>query len=256
MSILHPQELGPRELAQQILQHSAPQYNFAFSPYLNEVFGFGLSPNRPVCKAYLQGHCPSGSSCPEKHNNNSNFNNLVCKHWLRGLCKKGDSCEFLHEYNLRKMPECNFFTRHGYCSNGEECLYLHLDPSSKLPPCPHYEKGFCALGPACSQRHIRKVLCEFYLAGFCPEGKACKNSHPRWPENLPKATARVEKSAEELEDEQRLLIENAERELASDREKYGDRTGETGNRGRSRWHNTGHNRSNRTGNSNRRGRYN
>lgn len=133
-------------------------------------------------------------------------------------------------------------------------MYLHLDPSSKLPPCPHYEKGFCALGPLCSQRHIRKVLCEFYLAGFCPEGKACKKSHPRWPKNLPKATMRVIKTVEELEEEQRILIENAERELASEREKYGERGND--NRGRGRWHTNGHNRgNNRGGNSNRRGRY-
>ncbi|KAI1001353.1 hypothetical protein K3495_g6848 [Podosphaera aphanis] len=244
---------GPqaKDLARQILHHEAPEYSFVFSPYLNQTFGFGLSPNRPVCKAYLQGHCPSGLACLEKHNNNSsNFNNLVCKHWLRGLCKKGDGCEFLHEYNLRKMPECNFFTRHGYCSNGEECLYLHLDPSSKLPPCPHYDKGFCALGPNCSQRHLRKVLCELYLAGFCPDGKACKNSHPRWPENLPKATPKVEKTSEELEEEQRLLIEHAEREQVAEREKYGDR-----NAGRGRWHTNTHTRAGNRGSSNRRGRY-
>ncbi|RKF53076.1 mRNA 3'-end-processing protein YTH1 [Golovinomyces cichoracearum] len=245
----------PRRLARKILEHHSPEFNFTFSPYINQTFGFGLSPNRPVCKAYLQGHCPSGLSCPEKHNNNGqNFNNLVCKHWLRGLCKKGDSCEFLHEYNLRKMPECNFFTRHGYCSNGEECLYLHLDPSSKLPPCPHYEKGFCILGPLCSQRHVRKVLCEFYLAGFCPEGKNCKNAHARWPENLPKATKRVIKSPDEIEEEQRILIENAERELASEREKFGDRGNE--NRTRARWHSNGQNRGgSRGGNMNRRTRY-
>lgn len=245
----------PKDLAKQILDHQPLKFNFTFMPYLIETFGFGLSPNRPVCKAYLQGHCPLGFSCPEKHiNNGPNFSNLVCKHWLRGLCKKGDSCEFLHEYNLRKMPECNFFTRHGYCSNGEECLYLHLDPSSKLPPCPHYEKGFCALGPLCSQRHVRKVICEFYLAGFCPDGRTCKKSHPRWPKNLPKATKRVVRTAEEVEEEQKVLIENAERELASEREKYGDRGNET--RGRGRWHTNGHNRGANRGNTNRRGRYN
>lgn len=112
---------GPTDLARQILEHQAPEYKFAFSPFLLQQYRHGLSPNRPTCKAYLQGHCPLGSACPDKHtaaNTNSNFNNLVCKHWLRGLCKKGESCEFLHEFNLRKMPECNFFVRNGYCSNG------------------------------------------------------------------------------------------------------------------------------------------
>jgi cleavage and polyadenylation specificity factor subunit 4 len=118
---------GPKDLARQILEHQAPSYTFAFTPFLLQTYRHGLDPNRPVCKAYLQGHCPLGASCPDKHttvNSNSNFNNLVCKHWLRGLCKKGESCEFLHEYNLRKMPECNFFTRNGYCSNGGMCLRL------------------------------------------------------------------------------------------------------------------------------------
>jgi hypothetical protein len=112
---------GPKDLSRQILEHQAPEYTFTFTPFLFQTYRHGLSPNRPTCKAYLQGHCPLGPACPDKHttaNSNSNFNNLVCKHWLRGLCKKGESCEFLHEYNLRKMPECNFFVRNGYCSNG------------------------------------------------------------------------------------------------------------------------------------------
>lgn len=119
--------LGPghKDLARQILDHQAPQYSFAFSPFLLKTYRHGLDPNRPTCKAYLQGHCPLGSACPDKHTSaasTSNYNNLVCKHWLRGLCKKGESCEFLHEYNLRKMPECSFFSRNGYCSNGGMCL--------------------------------------------------------------------------------------------------------------------------------------
>lgn len=112
---------GPKDLARQILEHQAPKYSFAFSPFLLENYRHGITPDRPACKAYLQGHCPLGPRCPDRHtsaNSNSNFNNLVCKHWLRGLCKKGESCEFLHEYNLRKMPECNFFAKNGYCSNG------------------------------------------------------------------------------------------------------------------------------------------
>lgn len=88
------------------------------------------------------------------------------------------------------MPECNFFVRNGYCSNGEECLYLHIDPESKIPLCPHYEKGFCPLGPNCSKKHVRKQICKFYLCGFCPEGaRQCKEgAHPKWVENLPPPT--------------------------------------------------------------------
>lgn len=111
-----------KSISDQILNSQpAQKYTFSFTPFLLETYRHGISPNRPICKAYLQGHCPQGTSCPDRHvaaNSNSNFNNLVCKHWLRGLCKKGEHCEFLHEFNLRKMPECNFFTRNGYCSNG------------------------------------------------------------------------------------------------------------------------------------------
>ncbi|KAI0505592.1 hypothetical protein F5B22DRAFT_627055 [Xylaria bambusicola] len=185
-----------RELAQRILDHSAPSYTFSFSPFLRRTYGHGNSSSRSPCKAFLAGHCPLGSQCPDSHTtaassssssgaNTSSYNSLVCKHWLRALCKKGEGCEFLHEYNLRKMPECNFFVRNGYCSNGDECLYLHIDPLSKLPPCPHYERGFCPLGPNCSKRHVRRKLCVCYLAGFCPDGKACKEgAHPRWDKNL------------------------------------------------------------------------
>jgi cleavage and polyadenylation specificity factor subunit 4 len=119
---------GPHDLARQILTHQNPSYTFSFSPFLLASHRFGIPPTRPICKAYLQGHCPLGNACPDRHvtpNSNSNFNNLVCKHWLRGLCKKGESCEFLHEYNLRKMPECNFFVRNGYCSNGGTDLFFY-----------------------------------------------------------------------------------------------------------------------------------
>ena len=224
--------------AQQILNHKAPAYKFSFTPFLFNNYRMGISPDRPTCKAYLQGHCPLGTNCPDKHaanpNNTWNFNNMVCKHWLRGLCKKGETCEFLHEFNLRKMPECNFFVKNGYCSNGgtfvwlsdaprvtltslDECLYLHVDPASKMGNCPHYDKGFCPLGTRCSKKHIRKALCEFYLAGFCPDGPKCKKAHPRWPSDLPKPTIKVERDPEEVAEEQARIRENAERE--ADRER-------------------------------------
>ncbi|KAI5859542.1 hypothetical protein GGS23DRAFT_312515 [Durotheca rogersii] len=211
-----PPPAAPSQLAQQILDHRAPRYTFSFSPFLRATYGHGFPPNRPICKAFVAGHCPLGAAaCPDRHVsaangqpgggggggylgggggvNNTSYNSLVCKHWLRALCKKGDSCEFLHEYNLRKMPECNFFVRNGYCSNGDECLYLHIDPQSKLPPCPHYERGFCPLGPTCSKKHVRRKLCPCYLAGFCPDGRACREgAHPRWDTNLEKPVAKAE----------------------------------------------------------------
>ena len=41
--------------------------SFAFDDFLKREYHFGLDPNRPVCKAFIQGHCPLGSSCPDKH---------------------------------------------------------------------------------------------------------------------------------------------------------------------------------------------
>ncbi|OLL24180.1 mRNA 3'-end-processing protein YTH1 [Neolecta irregularis DAH-3] len=171
-------------IADRILQPDHSNLEFSFSPFLKSQFAFGLDSNRPVCRLYLQGHCPLGNSCPEKHHtsqdrSNTRQNTIVCKHWLKALCKKGDACEFLHEYNLRRMPECYFFAKHGFCTSGEECLYRHIDPDSRHGICPWYEMGFCQLGPDCRQKHIRKAICQLYLTGFCPRGKECEEAHPK-----------------------------------------------------------------------------
>ncbi|KAK2601655.1 RNA-binding component of cleavage and polyadenylation factor [Conoideocrella luteorostrata] len=193
--------------ASSILNHTSQPYTFRFSPFLRQTYQVGLPLDRPICKAYQTGSCPNGTRCTERHvqdttkttQQSGGLNSLVCKHWLRGLCKKGEHCEFLHEYNLRKMPECNFFMRNGYCSNGEECLYLHVDPSSKLPPCPHYDMGFCPLGPNCSKKHVRRKVCGFYLAGFCPSGLECKNAHPKWLKDLEAPTLKTDEKKDDGE---------------------------------------------------------
>ncbi|KAK4181281.1 hypothetical protein QBC36DRAFT_227694 [Triangularia setosa] len=220
--------------AQQLLTHTPAPYTFTFTPFLQKTYQHSLPPS-------------SSPSDNPQQSNTTGFGSLVCKHWLRGLCKKGLTCEFLHEYNLRKMPECNFFVRNGYCSNGDECLYLHIDPSSKLPPCPHYDRGFCPLGPRCDKRHLKRNICLYYLAGFCPDGKQCKQgAHPRWTrdELMEKPMMKVEKTAEELEREEQERERHRERERERDMERRAERDRERGDGDR---HERGHDKGGRFG---------
>jgi cleavage and polyadenylation specificity factor subunit 4 len=159
---------------------------------------------------------------------------------MRGLCKKGESCEFLHEYNLRKMPECNYWQQRGTCPANDDCPYQHIDPSFKRASCPHYERGFCPLGPLCANRHIRKDnICRYYLAGFCPNGRGCQEgAHPRFPSDLKKPDVMKYKSPEELEQEkeerERRAREEDERE-----EREQEERGTGGGRGHGQQQNYG-----------------
>jgi cleavage and polyadenylation specificity factor subunit 4 len=120
------------------------------------------------------------------------------------------------------MPECKKYATALYCPNGDECLYQHIDPENKIPPCPHYDQGFCPLGPRCSKKHVRKTLCPFYLAGFCPEGRQCKKgAHPRFHDDLPKPTPKVYRSPEEIEAEKQRIRDEAERQEEADAERGG-----------------------------------
>ena len=56
------------------VKESQPKWNFAFDDFLRREYRFGLDPNRPTCKAFLQGHCPQGSNCPDKHPASSSYN--------------------------------------------------------------------------------------------------------------------------------------------------------------------------------------
>lgn len=164
-------------------------YNFSFTPFLQANNLSTLISDTPVCSDYIStASCPLGRRCPKRHPTPSQSahdhgrhyysrpnDNYVCKHWLKGLCKKGDDCDYLHEYNLRKMSECQFYNQNGYCQNGDECLYVHIKEDQKLPKCDDYEAGFCAKGPRCTKRHVRKQLCIYYMTGFCPDGAECRH---------------------------------------------------------------------------------
>jgi cleavage and polyadenylation specificity factor subunit 4 len=52
-------------------------YSFNFSDFLRREYRFGLDPNRPSCKAYMQGHCPLGTRCPDRHHVSSSYNKYV-----------------------------------------------------------------------------------------------------------------------------------------------------------------------------------
>jgi cleavage and polyadenylation specificity factor subunit 4 len=62
-------------------------YSFNFSDFLRREYRFGLDPNRPSCKAYMQGHCPLGNRCPDRHHVSSSYNKYVgsLKHMLLPL---------------------------------------------------------------------------------------------------------------------------------------------------------------------------
>lgn len=62
---------------QQLEETGKAQYSFNFSDFLRREYRFGLDPNRPSCKAYMQGHCPLGARCPDKHHVSSSYNKCV-----------------------------------------------------------------------------------------------------------------------------------------------------------------------------------
>jgi cleavage and polyadenylation specificity factor subunit 4 len=135
------------------------------------------------------------------------------------------------------MPECSYYARTQTCSNGDDCLYLHIDPEAKRPSCPHYDRGFCPLGPHCALKHNKKEkLCPFYLCGFCPEGKSCKyGAHARFPTELKKPEVRIEKTQEELDAEKAEREREMMRREEEERERD-ERNGHGGGRGfRGNW---------------------
>ncbi|KPI45259.1 mRNA 3'-end-processing protein YTH1 [Cyphellophora attinorum] len=221
-----------------------PTYNFSFLPFLRTQGLASLASTTPVCPAWqTKAGCPLGRKCPNRHPTPTqsftsgyhhfgrNNDTYVCKHWLKGLCKKGDACDYLHEYNLRKMSECQFWNVHGYCQNGDECLYVHVKEGSKLPMCEDYNKGFCAAGPRCTKRHVRRKLCEFYMAGFCPDGPECRNGVHL------KTGGKIGESEEERKrSEKNKELERREEES---KKEFGWRSKQRGGRSGGRWREKG-----------------
>ncbi|KAI5954085.1 YTH1 [Candida margitis] len=49
-----------------------------------------------------------------------------------------------------------------------------------IPECMNYNAGFCAEGPNCKNRHVRRTICPYYMAGFCPKGPECEHTHSKF----------------------------------------------------------------------------
>ena len=65
----------PGETVRHVLQpSSSTPLRFAFSDFLRKEYRFGVDPDRPPCKAFIQGHCPLGNACPDKHAASNSFN--------------------------------------------------------------------------------------------------------------------------------------------------------------------------------------
>jgi len=60
-----------------VAQTTKAIFEFNFSDFLRREYRFGLDSERPPCKAYLQGHCPLGNRCPDKHQAASSYNKCV-----------------------------------------------------------------------------------------------------------------------------------------------------------------------------------
>jgi cleavage and polyadenylation specificity factor subunit 4 len=54
-----------------------PPFDFSFNDFLKREYRFGISSDRPFCKPFLQGFCPLGSSCPDKHYSTPSYNAYV-----------------------------------------------------------------------------------------------------------------------------------------------------------------------------------
>lgn len=88
----------------------------------------------------------------------------VCLYWIRGLCSRGDlDCEFIHRMDEEKMAMCQFGAR---CQN-HTCPYRHYDLDIR-PECVAFRRGFCAKGPMCPDRHIKRDPDKFWEYAITP----------------------------------------------------------------------------------------
>jgi cleavage and polyadenylation specificity factor subunit 4 len=70
---------APTDISENILNPQSQSFGnrFAFHDFLRKEYRFGLDPNRRTCPLFVQGHCPMGNSCPDKHAVSSSFNKQV-----------------------------------------------------------------------------------------------------------------------------------------------------------------------------------
>ncbi len=233
------------EVASQILAHTSSPYTFAFTPFLQTAYQHSLPADRPICKAYSSGHCTLGTRLSRatrvvgggqrRRRRQQQQHGRLQQPGMQALAARpvqegGSRASSCTSTTCARCPECNFFVRNGYCSNGDECLYLHIDPLSKLPPCPHYERGFCELGPRCAKKHVRRKLCPYYLAGFCPWGRPVRKVRTpagtgTWRSRAPRSRG-GEAAADGMKREGGGYDDDDDREHDRDRDNKGERSGE------------------------------
>jgi CCCH-type zinc finger/RNA-binding, Nab2-type zinc finger len=111
------------------------------------------TPQRPICKYYLQNNCTRGKACTYSHQQDRPIHSstisskVVCVHHQKGMCRFGSQCRQLHdpaEHDVQG-PAAKLGNEFG----------LHTGPNpSTFKPCKFFEQGNCAKGPACSFPHI------------------------------------------------------------------------------------------------------
>ena len=97
----------------------------------------------------------------------------ICKRFLQGSCVFGKSCFFKHNLYLIDEP-CKFYFTSDSCFFGSQCAYSHCGQNYELDSgfairkkriinkeeCLFFNQGFCASGPNCKFKHVKRTLCK------------------------------------------------------------------------------------------------
>lgn len=130
----------------------------------------GASP--AIGAAHEPGQCRSGLTCPYTHDPDKV---AACPKWLRNRCPlKASACPLSHVADPRRMPHCTHYPR---CNKpAGSCPYPHVHVAPSAPVCADFGRtGWCELGTACPNRHVRECP-EFGETGTCKTA-GCRLPH-------------------------------------------------------------------------------